>query len=119
IGISKEYNVFALQEAIARKNLPQALTIIKYFEGNPKAGPMQLVLPTIYSHFSKIFVAHNLSDKSVNGLKAIFHNYYFANDAVVTLKNYSFTDVERVLLLLHQYNLKSVGVGDSGTPPNE
>lgn len=119
IGISKEYNVFALQAAIAQKNLSQALTIIKYFEGNPKAGPLQLILPTIYAHFSKIYAAHALPDKSVNGLKAVFHNYYFANDASVTMKHYNFRDVERVLLLLHQYNLKSVGVGDVGTPHPE
>lgn len=119
IGISKEYNVFALQAAIAQKNLPQALTIVKYFEGNPKAGPLQLILPTIYAHFSKIYVAHGLHDKSVNGLKAVFHNYYFANEASVTLRNYSFTDVERVILLLHQYNLKSIGVGDTGTSHTE
>jgi DNA polymerase III subunit delta len=31
------------------------------------------------------------------------------------LKNYGYSGVERILLLLHHYNLKSVGVGDNGT----
>ena len=28
---------------------------------------------------------------------------------------YNYTGVENALMLLHQYNLKTVGVGDSGT----
>ena len=38
IGISKEYNVFELQAAIAKKDLAKAIKIIQYFEGNPKAN---------------------------------------------------------------------------------
>ena len=37
IGVSKEFNVFELQAAIAQKNLSKAIRIIQYFEANPKA----------------------------------------------------------------------------------
>ncbi|MBA2250511.1 MAG: DNA polymerase III subunit delta, partial [Chitinophagaceae bacterium] len=37
VGISKEYNVFELQQAISNKDLAKAITIIQYFEANPKA----------------------------------------------------------------------------------
>ena len=47
VGISKEYNVFELQAAIAKKDLAKALTIIQYFDANPKAGPIQMVLPAL------------------------------------------------------------------------
>ncbi len=30
-------------------------------------------------------------------------------------KNYSYEGTEKVLLLLHQYNLKSIGINDAGT----
>ena len=49
VGISKEYNVFELQAAIAKKDLAKALTIIQYFDANPKAGPIQMVLPALYA----------------------------------------------------------------------
>lgn len=116
IGVSKEYNVFELQDAIAKKDLPKAIRIIQYFEGNPKAGPIQLILPTIYNYFAKVFSIFGMNDKSENAVKPLFYNNIFAaRQALDTLKSYGYEGVERTILLLHNYNLKSVGVNDIGT----
>jgi DNA polymerase-3 subunit delta len=40
IGISKEYNIFELQNALAEKNVVQANRIIEYFVRNPKSMPI-------------------------------------------------------------------------------
>ncbi len=56
VGISKEYNVFELQDAFAKKDSAKAVRIIQYFESNPKAAPIQLVLPSIYNFFSKAYM---------------------------------------------------------------
>ena len=59
-----------------------------------------------------------MNDKSDTVLKPLF--YFNANalqQAKDMMKNYGYSGVERLLLLLHHYNLKSVGVGDSGTSP--
>lgn len=116
IGISKEYNVFELQAAIARKDLAKAIKIIQYFEGNPKAGPIQMVLPALYASFSKVYSIFGMKDKSEAALKPYF--YYNGNavkNALESANNYGYDGIERILLLLHQYNLKGVGVGDTGT----
>ena len=116
IGVSKEYNVFELQDALAKKDLAKAIRIIQYFEGNPKAGPIQLVLPTIYNYFAKVFSVFGMNDKSENAVKPLFYNNIFAaRQALDTLKNYGYEGVERVILLLHHYNLRSLGVNDVGT----
>ena len=116
IGISKEYNVFELQAAIAKKDLPKAITIIKYFEGNPKAAPIQLVLPALYSNFSKVYTIFGMADKSEAALKPHFYfNATAVKNALDTIRIYGYEGIERILLLLHHYNLKSVGVGDTGT----
>ncbi len=116
IGISKEYNVFELQSAIARKDLAKAIKIIQYFEGNPKAAPIQMILPALYASFSKVYTVFGMSDHSEAALKP--HFYFNANavkNAMETINNYGYDGIERILLLLHHYNLKSVGVGDTGT----
>ena len=116
IGVSKEYNVFELQDALAKKDLPRAIRIIGYFESNPKAAPIQLVLPAIYNYFSKVFSVFGMTDKSENAVKPLFYNNIFAaRQALETLNNYGYEGVERTILLLHTYNLKSVGVNDLGT----
>ena len=116
IGISKEYNVFELQEAIAKKDLAKAITIIRYFEGNPKAGAIQMVLPALYASFSKIYTIFGMTDKSEAALRPHFYNNGMAvKNALETIKRYGYDGIERILLLLHHYNLKGVGVGDTGT----
>src|SRR5437868_892305 len=116
IGISKEYNVFELQAAIAKKDLAKAMTIIKYFEGNPKAGPIQMVLPALYASFSKIYGVFGMNDRSESALRPFFYNNPTAvRNALDTINRYGYDGIERILLLLHHYNLKGVGVGDTGT----
>lgn len=116
IGISKEYNVFELQVAIAKKDLAKAIKIIQYFEGNPKAGPIQMVLPALYASFSKIYTVFGMQDKSETALKPLFYfNSNAVKNAMETINNYGYDGIERILLLLHHYNLKGVGVEDTGT----
>ncbi len=111
VGISKEYNVFELQQAFSNKDLAKAITIIQYFEGNPKAGPVQMVLPALYNHFSKALTVFQMGDKSERALRPMFYNNpYAARQALETVLNYSYKGVESVIMLLHEYNLKSVGV---------
>ena len=116
IGVSKDYNVFELQSALAAKDLARSIRIIQYFEANPKAGPIQLVLPSLYSFFSKVFMvfgAGTSDEKSVAA--AIGVNPYFMKGYMQAAKLYTYPGVEKTLLLLHTYNLKSVGVGSTGT----
>jgi DNA polymerase-3 subunit delta len=117
IGISKEYNVFELQDAIAKKDLVKAIKILNYFQSNPKAVPIQQALPALYAFISKTYAAFGMSDKSDNALKPLFYfNVHSLQQGKLMMKNYGYPGVERLLLLLHHYNLKSVGVGDNGTP---
>ena len=117
VGVSKEFNVFELQSALAKKDLVKAIRIIQYFEANPKAAPIQLVLPSLYSFFSKVFMvfgAGSHDEKIVAA--AIGVTPYFVKDYLQAANLYTYPGVEKVLLLLHSYNLKSVGVRDNGTP---
>lgn len=116
VGVSKEYNAFELQSAMSKKNLAKAITIIQYFESNPKAAPIQLVLPALYGFFSKLYIIFGMADKSENAVKSLFYNNPFAaKEALGAMKLYGYEGVEKALLLLHEFNLKSVGVNDTGT----
>lgn len=115
VGISKEYNVFELQEALSNKNLSKAITIIQYFEGNPKAAPIQMLLPALYNYFSKVLSVFQMPDKTEKALRPMFYNNpYAARQALETVLNYSYTGVEQTILLLQEYNLKSIGVNSIG-----
>jgi len=116
IGVSKEFNVFELQTALASKDIARAIRIIQYFEANPKAAPIQLVLPSLYSFFSKVFMIFGAGESDEKAMAAVIGvNPYFINDYLKASRLYTYPEIENVLMLLHHYNLKSVGVGDTGT----
>ena len=116
IGISKEFNVFEFQNALAVKDMSRCMRIIQYFEANPKAAPIQLILPSFYSFFSKLFMIYGLNSRDEKAVAAATGiNPFFIKDYLLAAGKYSFPEVEKSLLLLHQYNLRSVGVNDTGT----
>ncbi|MBX3241807.1 MAG: DNA polymerase III subunit delta [Chitinophagaceae bacterium] len=115
VGVSKEYNVYELQGALQRRDFSKAFQIIQYFESNPKAGPVQLVLPAIYNFFSKVYMLFGIQGDDKSAAAAIGVNPYFIRDYMAAAKNYGYERVEKMLLLLHQYNLRSIGINDGGT----
>ena len=116
VGVSKEYNPFELQGALAKKDFEKAIRIVNYFEANPKAAPIQLVLPALYNLFSKTYMifGQNSTDEKAIALN-IGVSPFFVKDYLLTARNYGSQGVENALLLLHHYNLRSIGVGDAGT----
>lgn len=115
VGVSKEYNPFELQNAVVKKDLPKAIRIIQYFEANPKAAPIQLILPTLYNLFSKTFMYFGQAAKDEKSVAAALGiSPFFVKDYLATARNYGYEGVEAALLLLHDYNLKSVGINNPG-----
>ncbi|MFL5742140.1 MAG: DNA polymerase III subunit delta [Flavisolibacter sp.] len=115
VGVSKEFNVFELQQAIAHKDLYKAMRIIQYFEANPKAAPIQLVFPSLYNFFSKVQMIYSIPSRDEKSVAtAIGVNSFFARDYVQTASRYSLQEIEKLILLLHQYNLKGIGINDAG-----
>jgi len=118
IGISKEYNIFELQRAFSKKDNAKAIRILQYFEANPKAVPIQLILPSLYSYFAKILPVYQMTDKSERALKPLFSfNSHLVEQILDTIKNYSFSQIEQIIILLHDSNLKSIGIDSYGLSP--
>lgn len=121
IGISKDYNVFELQNALGSRNVVKAQRIVNYFIANPKNNPLVVVIGTLYNFFSKVYMAHSkkgASDRELSqtlGLRSDF----FLKDYKLAMRNYNRPRTEQTLALLREYDLKSKGVDNSSTPPSE
>lgn len=115
IGISKEYNVFELQAAVARKDAFKVNQIINYFAANPKSNPMPLVLGALNTYFTKVLKYHYAKDKSPQGLaKELGVNPYFVKDYEVAGKNFSKVKTFNVISYLREFDLKTKGVDSTG-----
>ena len=116
IGVSKDHNIFELQHAISKRDLAKAIRIVQYFDANPKAAPIQLILPSLYNYFAKLLQVYQMPEKNDRTLRPVFYNNpYLVQQAMDMMMNYSFSEAEQLILLLQSYNLKSVGINNYGT----
>lgn len=114
IGISKEYNAFEFQDAIAQKNFSKAIRMIQYFESNNKAAPIQLILPTLYSFFSKLYAVHGLGTREEKTIMSEVGATFFAvKNLIIAARNYPVGKVQQILILIQDYNLRVLGINDA------
>jgi DNA polymerase-3 subunit delta len=115
IGISKEYNVFELQTALGKKDVLKVNRIINYFEANPKANPIVLVLGNLNNYFTKVLAYHYVKDKSPQNLaRELGVSPYFVKDYEQAARSYNYPKTIQIISYLRECDLKSKGV-DSNT----
>lgn len=113
IGISKDYNVFELQKALGEKNIMKANRIINYFESNPKANPIQMVLPLLYNYFSKILVYKTLKDRT-NIAASLGTSPWQAKQFAEVSGNFKTEKIMRIIGYIRETDQKSKGVNNYG-----
>lgn len=112
IGISKDFNNFELTSALAVKNYPKAIQIIKYFESNPKMNPTVMTTSTLFNFFSKLVIAHYLPDKSDESIKNAFGIRFQnqLNEIKTGMRNYNAYRAVNAIHALREFDVKSKGV---------
>lgn len=113
IGISKDYNVFELQNAIGRRDAVMCNRIVNYFAANPKKNPIQPVLALLYGYFLKIMWYHQLDNKS-DAPKILGCAPMFVKDYAQAAANYSLGKLAACIGYLYDADLRSKGVRNSG-----
>ncbi|MGI9138132.1 MAG: DNA polymerase III subunit delta, partial [Sediminibacterium sp.] len=109
-----EYNAFEFQDAIAQRNFSKAIRMIQYFESNNKAAPIQLILPTLYSFFSKVYAAHGSGARDENTMMSqLGVTFYAVKNLMIGVRNYPVGKVQHILILIQAYNLKVLGINDA------
>ncbi|MCP3659961.1 MAG: DNA polymerase III subunit delta [Bacteroidetes bacterium] len=111
MGINREYNGFELQTAIANKDFKKAYLILKYFEQNPKACPINPMVALIYALFIKVIHIHMTKDKSNRNLAEILKiNPYFVNQYLSAAKKYPPQKALEAIQYIHEADLKSKNI---------
>ncbi len=120
IGISKEYNVFELQNAIGMRNAAKAQRIAQHFASDPKDNPLVLTLASLNTYFSKLAMVHALRGRSQADLAAALKVHpFFVKDYVAQADNYPQAHLYEVQRHLRQCDLRSKGLGGDGGDDGE
>lgn len=114
IGISKEFNVFELQNALGTKDILKVNQIITYFAANEKEHPMVMLMSSLYNYYTKILRFHFLQDKSkFAAAQALGVNPFFVDGYMRAASNYPTNKLKHIFSYLKEYDLKSKGVNNS------
>jgi DNA polymerase-3 subunit delta len=120
IGISREYNVFELQDALANRDVLKANRIINHFAGNEKENSPIMVLATLYGYFAKVLVYHELPDKSkFSAAQALGVNPFFVEGYGRAASNYSPGKLRQIFSFLKECDLKTKGIENASVPGGE
>jgi DNA polymerase-3 subunit delta len=120
IGISKDFNVFELQDALVEKNVLKANRIIRYFADNKKNNPLVMVLPQLFTLFSNLMIFHYLKDKSQMAVASELKiNPYFVKKYEMAAKNYGAWMTMNVISWIRETDARSKGVDSNGVDDGE
>ncbi len=89
IGISKDFNIFELQDALIKGDVVKANRITQYF-ATSKDHPMVKELGILYGFFANLMIYHYLPDKSERAVAAALGiSPFFAKDFAAAARRYS------------------------------
>jgi len=120
IGISKEYNIFALTDALAAKDIYQSNKIIQFFIGDEKNHSIHGIIPMLYSFFHKSLVYLQIKNKldkygvaSALGVAPSMVGRYAQGS-----RNYPPMKLAAIIGYLKEADLKAKGVNATGFVKN-
>lgn len=124
VGISKDYNVFELCNAIGKRDFVKAFKIADYFAKAPKDHPFVVTISQIYAYFSKVLKLQmlNFNAKKPGGRAASeqeklstlgIGSSFFLKDYEEVAKKYSPGQSVKIIEYLREYDLKSKGIGNA------
>lgn len=120
IGISKDYNSYELTNAIRDRDVKKALKIVSYFESNPKAATLIIIIPNLFKFFSQLMRIHFLPNKSREAIaQAIGVPPFVAGELTNAKNNFNPKMIATNIALLHEYDLKGKGLGNSSASQAE
>lgn len=117
IGISKEYNVFELTDALGSRNVVKANRIVKYYDTNPKNFALQPVLSTLFRYFTDLLLAFYAPVRSEEGIAAWLEqsSWLVRKNVLPAMRNYSAMKVFQVISEIRKIDGASKGVGGQNT----
>lgn len=120
IGISKEYNIFEFQDALAKKDIVKANRIANFFAANEKEHHPVMIMGSLYGYFTKILRYHFLADKNkFAAAQALGVNPFFVDGYAKAAANYNTGKLKNIFGYLKECDLKTKGVNNTGTTNGE
>ena len=117
IGISKDYNVFELNDALGRKDVLKANRIVKYFDSNPKNFALQPVLASLFRYFTDLLMAYYSPVRTEEGIAAWLEQsaWQVRKNVTPAMRSFTAMKVFQIIGEIRKIDAASKGVGGQKT----
>lgn len=122
VGISKDFNVFELCNAIGKRDFSKSYKIAEYFAKSPKDHPFVVTIGQLYNYFAKILklqmVIFNSKRQGKSATEADklsatgINSAYILRDYEDAAKRYTPGQSVKAIEYLREFDLKSKGIGN-------
>ena len=120
IGISKDFNVFELTTALAKRDAEKAFRIVDYFGANPRSNPMPVVLGAMGGYFTKVLKYHYLTDRSPQAVaRELGVHPFFTREYDVAARTFNRRKTFDIIAYLRESDLKSKGLNAVNLEPSD
>ena len=120
VGISKEYNVFELQNALLKRDRMKSFKIVNYFAANIRQHPLIPMVAVLYSMFTRLLVVHAQMRRKENvDLSRLGVNNYFLKDYKEGAMHYSLDQIVTNIHLIRMADLHCKGVESNSDDAQE
>ena len=114
IGISKEYNVFELQKALAGREVSKVNQIVAYLSENTKTNPLVYLLSSLYSYFAKVGLVQEMRGAPERELLSAMKlsSAFFLKEYKLAASNYPPLKLRHIFFLLKEYDMRAKGLNN-------
>lgn len=118
VGINKQYNIFALQKALAKKQKSQVVEILNFFKANIHNHPIVMLNASLFSYFKKVALVQSMNQKTDKEVMSNVGIPFFAiGEYREAARNYSGKKIVDVIGYINDCDLKFKGITQSSKEP--
>ena len=118
IGISKQYNVYELRDALVNRDEAKAYRIVNAFCQNLKANPLLVTVANLFYYYNSLMLYTLSHDKSVMAQKAIFgykktEKQLWREAGIAS--QYNQTSLIKIISVLRDFDARSKGIDNEAS----
>lgn len=121
VGVSREFNIFELQDALSKKDVSQATKIAKVMAKDERNFYLPSTLTMLFRYFSQLMLAYYAPEKSPAGIASWLgvRDWQVTRNYLPAMKVYSGVKVMNIISKIRETDARCKGIGNGGASSEE
>lgn len=116
VGVSRDFNIFELQDALAKKDVSQATKIARIMAKDERDFYLPATLTMLFRFFSQLMLAYYAPEKSPTGIANWLgiREWQATKNVIPAMKSYSGVKVMHIISKIRETDARCKGIGNGG-----